>query len=52
MYLHDIILSSQVKHLPSNVEGDDRERWDLLTVDKVLERMERRVHVYWRGVSY
>lgn len=41
MYLYDIILSSQVKHLPSNVEGDDRQRGDLLTVDDVLERRQR-----------
>lgn len=42
MYLHDIILSSQVKHLPSNVERDDRQRGDPLTVDHVLQRRQRR----------
>lgn len=33
VYLHDIIVSGQVEHLPTNVEGDDRERWNLLTVN-------------------
>lgn len=33
VYLHDIIVSGQVEHLSTNVEGDDRERWNLLTVN-------------------
>lgn len=42
LYLHDIILSSQVEGLPSNVEGDDRQRGDLLTVNEVLKMRQRR----------
>lgn len=42
MYLNDIILSSQVKHLPSNVERDHRQRGDPLTVDQVLQKRQRR----------
>lgn len=41
LYLHDIILSSQVEHLPPDVEGDDGQRRDLLTVDEVLQRRQR-----------
>lgn len=40
-YIYDIVLSSQVIHLSSNVEGDNRERWDLLTVNHVLQEKER-----------
>lgn len=36
IYLNDIILPSQIEHLPSNIQGDDGERWNHLTVNKVL----------------
>lgn len=41
IYLQNIILSSQVKHLASDVEGHDRQGGDLLTVNEILERRQR-----------
>lgn len=41
IYLHNIILSSQVKHLASDVKGHNRQGGDLLTVDEILERQQR-----------
>lgn len=37
VYLQDIILSGQVKHLPSDIKRDARQRGDLLTVHHVLQ---------------
>lgn len=36
-HLEDILLSSQSVALSANVEGDDRQRWDLVTAHHVLK---------------
>lgn len=39
-YLHDIILSGQVECLSSNVERDNGESWNLITLDQGLKGTE------------
>lgn len=39
-YLHDIILSGQVERLSSNVERDNGESWNLITLDYGLKGTE------------
>lgn len=46
IYLQDIVISSQVEHLPSQVECDDRERWNLLTVNPILRGSESKLKNY------
>lgn len=41
IYLHNIILSSQVEHLASHVKGHNRQGGNLLTVNEILERIYR-----------
>lgn len=38
-HLQNVILSGQVEHLSSDVEGNDGKRWNLLTVDEILQEM-------------
>lgn len=36
-YLEDVLVSAQAEGLPTDVEGDDRKRWDLVTLHHVLK---------------
>lgn len=51
LYLPDVILWVEGKQFPSNVEGDDGQRGNLLTVNDVLEGRQGRLDGAERCVS-